>query len=368
VRNDHGTLLDRPEDLAPDPPSTARTRVNGLSMAMLALLMAGTSGAVASWVSPWLVPPYLILMAWLLFPSTSRSLGDLDDADRDPSNPLRPAQPGEDFDDLDNPADCSESDASSAPSKGRRGKGRVKKARPLPEPVEATWVQVAPGKFVRVEAAEAENPAGPHTPLGVPVEVPVTSRPSEGDEGEALSQEPDPVAVDEPANGQDGDPTGEVESDSPTAHRAVDGADVALEGVDEWGETGEGADPTETTVDETDFDDAGPFDDDPPHDLDPSEYDADSTETEAEPDDWSGSTRRSGRLAPWFASRVGHPPRAFDRKASPRRLVRSHGPTRKPPDPRRLTRRGVRRPRQITRPFPPRSPPRATLLAGANGA
>ena len=40
-------------------------------MAMLALLMAGTSWAVASWVSTWLVLPYLILMALLLSPSTS---------------------------------------------------------------------------------------------------------------------------------------------------------------------------------------------------------------------------------------------------------------------------------------------------------
>ena len=114
MRDDQeGTSPDRPEDPSPDRPTTARTRASGLSMAVLALLMAGTSWAVASWVSAWLVPPYLILMAVLLFPSAGRPEGDPGEAESEKSNSLRPAHSGEDLDDPDVPSGGS---ASAEPS------------------------------------------------------------------------------------------------------------------------------------------------------------------------------------------------------------------------------------------------------------
>jgi hypothetical protein len=467
VRNDQGTFPDRPEDPSPDRPATARSRAVGPSTVVLALLMAGTCWAVASWVSAWLVPPYLILMALLLFPSTGRPQGVPGEADRDASDPLRPAQPGEGLDDPDSPPDASapedgsEQATSSSPVKGRRGKGRAKKARPVPGPTEATWVQVAPGKFVRVEAPQGQAEAGPHELVGVPVEVAATPQMPENDEGNALEEaegrgpdeappgaeltplseasreEPDHLeetAEDaEPASefvgGPEGEPIGGVESESSTAFEgderagspgfnggpstadgnapeaegpyedlearwpaarleAVDEwaeagpvgemsgvggerspstedleptgppslADVPPEEVDEWGETFHGPDPTETPVDETDLDDAGPFEDDPHH-LDAPPTDADSPGTAVPPGTLPVPSWWPWRFVPRAGTRVGHPPREIDREATPRRPVRSTGSSRRPHDPRRLTRRGAGRPRQITRTFPPRSPP-----------
>ena len=440
-------------------------------MAVLALLMAGTSWAVASWVSVWLVPPYLILMALLLFPTAGRPQGDPGEADEEASNPLRPARSGEDLDDPDSPSDASASAGSaedgseqgtaSGPTKARRGKARAKKARPIPEPMEATWVQVAPGKFVRVEASEGSSPAGPHSPVGVPVGPSTTPQPQESDgagplerpEGRRSDEAPQGAEADprpeaclegpdlaggpiedagpafDPVERPEGDPIGGVESGSSPAlggdetagspgivegTSAADGntpqagesfeepeaagpdvvlgavddraglepegggwevedepssstedleptewptlADVPPEDADEWGATLEGTDPTETPVDETDLDDAGPFEDVEPHDPGASR-DADPFETGALPEPSRGSPRWPWRLAPRAGTRVGPPPRAFDRQAPPRRPVRSHESSRRPPDPRRLTRRGFGRSRQITRTFPPRSPP-----------
>jgi hypothetical protein len=427
-------------------------------MAVLALLIAGTGWAVASWLSVWLVVPYLILMALLLLPSAGRPPGDSIGADSDGSRALRPARPGEDLDNRSSdgpasaepPEDGAEQANASGPARARRGKGRARKAKLPPEPSEATWVQVAPGKFVRVEAPETPGQDGPHAPVGLPVEVPATPHSLETDEVDALDRADGPGSDEAPqgaesspgpeariegpglvegtADGQEDDPIGGVESGSPTALEGVESAgspgifegpsvadgntpqaegpledprsgwpdaafeavqdraeagpggggseeegeqspssqdpestdrlalaDVPAEDVDERGATFAGADPTEIPVDETDLDDAGPFGDDP-RDLDASP-DADSSELVADPGPSTVSTWWPRRLAPGARTRVGHPPRAIDRRASPRRPVRSPGPSRRPTDPRRLARRGLGRPRQITRTFPPRSPP-----------
>ncbi|WZP00832.1 hypothetical protein EP7_002487 [Isosphaeraceae bacterium EP7] len=153
----------------------------------LALLVPSTSLAVAS-VSVWLVPPYLGLMALILFVPGGRAgrsglagaVGGLE-----PSGPKQvPAEeasrtaetPG--FGRADGPSEAppgqvqaatetSTMTATAAPPKSRRGgsdggnganpgqgrgRGRNKsktKATPTAEP---TWIQVAPGKFVRAEA------------------------------------------------------------------------------------------------------------------------------------------------------------------------------------------------------------------------
>jgi hypothetical protein len=387
-------------------------------MAVLALLMAGTSWAVASWVSVWLVPPYLILMALLLFPSAGRLHGDPAEAESARSNPLQPAMPGEDLDGAESAPDGSasaessegnsEPGAASSPTRARRGKGRAKKAKPVPEPAEATWIEVAPGKFVRVEASETSGQAGPHAPLGVPVEVPSTPQPWLAEEGnpigEVESESRAGLEVDEtagspelsegpsaadgnapraegsleeleaPGSGADfeadhdraeADPSGESMEDDegersslsnyPEPVESLALADVPSEEVDGWGETEDEADPTEITVDETDLDDAGPFNAEP-HDHDLSE-DADVSETEAFPASSECATWWPRRLAPRAGTRVGHPLRSTGRGRSPRRPIRSVEAARHPLDPRRLTRRGAGRPRQIIRTLPPRSPP-----------
>ncbi len=193
MRIDLGTNPDRPDEPSTDRPETARTGFRGVSIAVLALLIAGTSWAVASWVSAWLVLPYLILMALILSPSAARPQGEPDEeASDDPTR--QSAQPIDGSDDpepaSDTPASAEGSEAgseqgtSATPTKGRRGKGRARKAKPLPEvPTEATWVQVAPGKFVRVEGPDNPAEAGPHEPVGVPVEVPVTPQASEVERG-----------------------------------------------------------------------------------------------------------------------------------------------------------------------------------------
>ena len=191
-------------------------------MAILALLMVGTSWAVASWVSAWLVLPYLLLMALLLSPSTGRQPGEPASEGSDASDHPRSARPAGGFDDPDSstddldssglPEDGSESEqgAESKPARARRGKGRVKKAKAAPEPSEATWVQVAPGKFVRVEAAdESTGQAGPHSRVGTPAEVPSTPQPLEFEEGEPFDRTED-QAEDEAPQGSESDAWPEV--------------------------------------------------------------------------------------------------------------------------------------------------------------
>jgi hypothetical protein len=374
---------------------------------MLALLMVGTSWAIASSASIWLVPPYLILMAWLLFPhSVGRPSGALDESGPNESDSLPPAKAGEASDALlENPAlagsvdDGSEPATSPTPPKARKGKGRGKKVKPVIEPIEATWVQVAPGKFVRVEASEASNPAGPHSSLGDSAEVDATPQPSDRAEtepvesesttAEVITEEPEspgifegPSAVDGNAPQDEGlleatesarlDPLAEAVDDRIEAEPVVGGledegersslseafepsgspdlTDVAPEAEEEWEEPLEEADPTETTVDETDFDDAGPFVGDDPHEPDASLGGTDELKTRSTPC-WPW------RLAPRALNRGGHPSRMTGRPSPVRRPVRSSGPTPRPCKPRRLGRREPIRPRRITRAFPPRSPP-----------
>jgi hypothetical protein len=420
-----------PPDPAPDRPTTARTWGKWASTALLlALLLAGTSWAVASWVSPWLVLPYLILMALLLFPSTGRHQGapGSEGSGSEALDNSRPARRLEGSDDPDFPSETSDSSgppedgseseqaASSKPLKARRGKGRVKKAKLQPDLItEATWVQVAPGKFVRVEAADdSTGQAGPHSRVGTPVEPPATPQRLEFEGDEAPPEEPSPLEgpiedagpAFDPVEGPEGDPTGDVKSGSstdlfeesetagspgiieetsatdgnaPQAEGSLEGlearspdvrfeavedlTDVRLEDADERGATLEGTDPTETPVDETDLDDAGPVE----VALRELEFsrDADLSATETLPEPSIGPSCWPWRLASVAQTRVGHhPPRSIARKSPPGRPLRSRQGARRPPDPRRLERQGLGRPRQIHRTLPPRSPPAGRALRG----
>ena len=124
----------------------------------LVALVLATSWAVAS-VSFWLVPPYLLVMSFVLF-APGESVHDV----QDPSilvGPHASIEPNEDrpedsSDDLEN--DELGTAGTAVPpigsGKTRRAKGRGKRgAKTQPEPsTDATWIQVGPGKFVRVEA------------------------------------------------------------------------------------------------------------------------------------------------------------------------------------------------------------------------
>ena len=124
----------------------------------LVALVLATSCAVAS-VSFWLVPPYLLVMSFVLF-APGESVHDA----LDPSilvGPHASIEPNEDrpedsSDDLENDelgTECTPVPPAGS-GKTRRAKGRGKRgAKAQPEPsTDATWIQVGPGKFVRVEA------------------------------------------------------------------------------------------------------------------------------------------------------------------------------------------------------------------------
>ena len=430
VRIDQGTLPDQLEISEPEgQPATARPSSSGRSNVMLALLMAGTSWAIASCASIWLVPPYLILMAWLLFPSVGRASGTSAETEPGASDSAGPATVGgaSDIPDTlrDGPASAgpseggSEPGPSSSPLKARRSRGRAKKAKqPAIEPLEATWVQVAPGKFIRVEVSESTTPAGPHGSPGVPVEVAAESPPvpidrvepderSLGEPSEAVESgsstashveetagpaedfeqpaavdgntpqaeelieetgqswlEPETEPLDDQAEAEpvarivedEADPSPLSEAFEPLGSPAVpDATPEVQEEVEE--EPAETADPTETTVDETDFDDAGPISDDFPQPTLTSSDDTDEPETELLPDVPTGSAFRPWRLARRAVNRVGHPSRQPGRTATSRRPVRALRRSVQQASPRRSNRREPGRPRRITRAFPPRSPP-----------
>ena len=169
-----------------DRPATARSKAWGALPLALAPLIAGTCWVVAASLSPWLVPPYLLLMAWFLVPSAGRrpdaraegkSAGSTVDASTSSSGRDGPAdEPGWTSDDPASGASSASvgasggdpgtaAIASTTSAKGRRGKGRSRKPKPAAGVPEATWIEVGPGKFVRAEASARAAEAGPHDPV-----------------------------------------------------------------------------------------------------------------------------------------------------------------------------------------------------------
>jgi hypothetical protein len=163
-------------------------------------LVLGTSAAVAA-VAWWLVPPYLALMAFLLLEPAGRRVSATNPAGPRSATSRASASGG-----ATDPAESAGSDGSSTPNdatapKGRsRGKGRgTRKAKPVVEPVPAAWVQVAPGKFVRVEPASLPAESGPHVspPAGAPTPSPSPS-PAMAEASPALDDAPTEAALDQP--------------------------------------------------------------------------------------------------------------------------------------------------------------------------
>jgi hypothetical protein len=149
--------------------------------------MVLTSLALAVSVSVWLVPPYLGLMAWILLPARDRrgdalrptgqavprpkvaeeiaggSTGIADAVDVAPADPpVEPPSSAESLADQAEPAD--------PPAlKTKRGRGRGRKAKGVVDPpAGVTWVQVGPGKYVRVETASPTAAPPSQTPEAEP--------------------------------------------------------------------------------------------------------------------------------------------------------------------------------------------------------
>ena len=167
----------------------------------LVALVVATSWVVANLASAWLVPPYLAVMALILLPS-SEATRRRTEASRSRSavaSPLhsrvRSAVEGS-----SEPLDLSESSstppggmtdggataprldddngpASATASKGKRGRTRPRKPSKPADPAElapANWVEVGPGKFVRVESATtSDSVAGPHLLLDLAADLPL---------------------------------------------------------------------------------------------------------------------------------------------------------------------------------------------------
>ncbi len=190
----------------------------------LAALVAGTSWVVADLASAWLVPPYLVVMALILLPSNdaTRRRNEASRVNRPPrgvdlpsnsrvrsagdglADPLDSSEPSSTPNDgtTDGGATASKVEqeggsASATASKSKRGRSRPRKPSKPADPAElapANWVEVGPGKFVRVEAATTPEPvAGPHLPVGSAPVLPLFDDDSMASEPGALETPEEPT-------------------------------------------------------------------------------------------------------------------------------------------------------------------------------
>ena len=134
----------------------ANPTATGMRSLGLALMVAATSLAVGASTSYWLVPIYLLAMGWLL--GGARAAPEVSTSSPSEAETAQAAFPNE-----PNPPPSAEpvtADAESEAPPKPKGRPRGKRSRagakakvvePGPPPNLATWIQVAPGKFVRVE-------------------------------------------------------------------------------------------------------------------------------------------------------------------------------------------------------------------------
>jgi len=386
---------------------------------VLVVLMVLTSLAVAS-VSVWLLLPYFALMVLILFTPAGRgeremgcareleagSAGGEELADEragawveDESVGREWGDPAAGTDLVVEPAEAAASDSESRAVKTKRGKGRMRKAKAVTESLgaTATWIQIGPGKFVRVEnpgatvaaafpSSEGEVP-GEHE--GEPTDsLPPSSGMAEGPADTPLSLDRD-GAAEAPFVESEAALEPSVESEVEVA-RDVGGPEVA--GVGEEMVAGEipatdlgmdadleydpgsvadaardnGIAPdafAETTGDNGIAPDA--FVDVPPAGIETENASPqDRGESPTAPDDFSGRPHRStiGTLRAFWRRRRSHSSRATQGRSGPGaastgHFVRSGRRIRVSPGLRRPSRRATGRSRQNCRPFPPRSPP-----------
>ncbi|WP_406694530.1 hypothetical protein V5E97_26005 [Singulisphaera sp. Ch08] len=220
---------DRPERLrvrhddhssSPNLSSTTEPRLGSRVRAwawpvVVIVLMVLTSLALAFTVSVWLVPPYFILMVWILAPaqgprdhvpaplapgsqlvSDDESLFEPSESEiglrSQPEPVVAVSSPSEIAADLDGG-----NDPNPVAVKTKRGKGRGRKAKggPIVESAAAapaTWIQVGPGKFVRVEGPSTDGHTEPVPTLSEsePTHPPASAlQPASEDVAELVSQE-----------------------------------------------------------------------------------------------------------------------------------------------------------------------------------
>lgn len=175
----------------------------------MAVLVGGTSWVIAGWISAYLVPVYLLAMALILLPinparsspsgaetghpGPGKAAGDLLKTRSEPSQVAA---------DDTVPADAAAEPLApvEAATPTKRGRGRPRKAKAASkvpsEPVAvapATWVEVGPGKFVRVESPE---PPAPCFEIAEPTGDEVITTPvSEPESGSPPATPLDPVLV-----------------------------------------------------------------------------------------------------------------------------------------------------------------------------
>lgn len=153
----------------------------------LAVLMALTSIAMALLVTAWLVPPYLALVAWILFPASTEH-SNVHEPAGEPSQPQQasevpcnvvPTQAGDTAasEPVLEPSTEAESLVDEVEStepvglKNKRARARSRKGKGFVEPpANVTWIQVGPGKFVRVEPASPMVAHFSQTPAAQPAE------------------------------------------------------------------------------------------------------------------------------------------------------------------------------------------------------
>ena len=168
-------------------PRSGRSGVRFLKVPALLVLVTGTCWAVASLLTVWLVPPYLVALGWILFPSPgsiprpgwgkrdralpteslafdpARDQAGGIDGEGSPSATAGLPPPGADPE----LAPDSTATTATATAKPKRARSRARKVKPTAEPVDvapATWVEVGPGKFVRVETPSPTVTATAHGP------------------------------------------------------------------------------------------------------------------------------------------------------------------------------------------------------------
>src|SRR5262245_33330077 len=115
-----------------------------------------------------LLLPYLAVMArhWIIRLrqrdqiELAMPLGDAADAPFDDESDARADSPGSggrsDYDDSPQPASPRPTDEPATPS-SRRGRARRRPKAPQVEPLAASWVQVQPGRFVRIQERSSEQ-------------------------------------------------------------------------------------------------------------------------------------------------------------------------------------------------------------------
>jgi len=231
-----------------------------------------TSLAVAS-VSAWLVFPYLGLMALILFTPAGRGereggrtveagagsvageelAGERARAETEDEHVNRVAgEPAAGTELMVEASELTAADSEARGVKTRRGKGRMRKARAVAESpgATATWIQIGPGKFVRVE-----NPGSPVVATspnlegeapGEPAGEPAGSSTLSFGTAEATTADPLPPEGD----GEDAAPFVAAEPQAPPAASIPEVEDTTAPGeppADETASIDAGGDPARTT-------------------------------------------------------------------------------------------------------------------------